>query len=88
MEDEFVVVVFIFLRSAGFRRSPSTKVRFGLLSQCLMFCRVPLLRLSKTQTWAPCVMMASTRWLPMKPAPAVTNVFSVALVFVLMNRFL
>jgi hypothetical protein len=50
-----------FLRSVGFNRSPFMKVNFGLLSHCLMFCRVQLLRLSKTQKLAPRVISASTR---------------------------
>jgi len=41
--------------------SPFMKVNFGLLSHCLMFCRVRLLRLSKTQKLAPRVISASTR---------------------------
>ena len=49
------------------------KVKFGLLSHCLMFCRVPLLRLSKTETLIPLVRRASTRWLPTKPAPPITS---------------
>ena len=53
MVDSFVVVVFSFVRSAEFRRSPFMKVKFGLLSHCLMFCRDPVSRLSKTQTLAP-----------------------------------
>lgn len=79
---------FSFLRSVGFRMSSFMKVRFGLFSHGLMFCRVRLVRLLKTQTLAPWVMRVSTRWLPMKLAPPVTSTFSMALVFVLMNRFL
>jgi len=59
--------------------SPFTKVNFGLLSHCLMFCRVPAVRLSKTQTLAPLVRRASTRWLPMKPAAPVTKTFFISI---------
>lgn len=59
------------------------KVKAGSLSNGLMFITVPLLRLSKTDTLAPCFMRASTRWLPIKPTPPVTNIFSISLAFIL-----
>ena len=61
-------------------------MRFGLFSHGLMFCRVPLVKLSKTQTLAPWVMKASTRWLPMKPDPPVTSTFSVLLAFISVDQ--
>jgi len=60
--------------SSEFRRSPCMNLKSGLLNPCLMFSKLPLLRLSRTQTLFPRDIRASARWLPMKPAPPVTKI--------------
>jgi len=57
------------------------KVRLGLPSHCCMFCGVPVVRLSRTVMVFSFVRRVSMRWLPMKPAPPVINVFFMGSVF-------